>query len=163
MFVRSRHASWANTPVSRWRPRCRLVHSYTYCAVAPSSLASADVLDTRPVNSAYRLAAAACCPAEAPGRLAAPNKGAAGSLVRMPMLTVGNSDEFLAQMSYCVNDPPRLMLCDPFSEVSVSSTSMLLALRDSGIAPALGLVSPQPTDGKLSWNPACFPPHPPYI
>src|SRR5512143_494290 len=66
-------------------------------------------------------------------------------------------------MSYCVNEPPTLKLCDPFSMFTVSATSRLFALRDWGEAVAPGLVSPEPTDGKFSWYPFWFATAPVYM
>src|SRR4029079_3823782 len=107
----------------------------------------------RPVRSAYRFDAAVICAADAPGKLPWLKIAFAGSFDRTWKFTVGNSEEFLAQMSYCVKEPPRLILCDPFSQLRVSSTSRLFALRDCGAALALGLVRVAPTDGKFSWKP----------
>src|SRR5258708_3744926 len=104
---------------------------------------------TRPVSSAYRFDAAVRFAADAPGKFAFVKSALAGSLLSTPNEIDGRSDEFFAQMSYCVNDPPTLRLCDPRSQLIVSSTSRLLALRDCGAAPALGLVSPEPTDGNV--------------
>src|SRR5689334_11607328 len=109
------------------------------------------MLLTRPVSSAYRFAAAVRLFADAPGKLALVNSPLAGSLLSTPKLIVGSSDEFLAQTSYCVNDPPRLRLCDPRSSVTVSSSSSVFALRDCGDAVAPGLVRFDPTLGNVSW------------
>src|SRR5215831_13772122 len=81
----------------------------------------------------------------------------AGSLPATPKVTVGSSDEFFAQMSYCVKVPPRLRLCEPLSQLTVSSTSRLLALRDCGAALLVcGLVSCVPMLGNCIWNPFWF-------
>ena len=79
--------------------------------------------------------------ADAPGKFAAENIALAGSLVSTPNRSCGTSISFFAQMSYCVNDTPVVMLCEPFSHDSVSSNTRLLALRDDGLAVGLGLVS----------------------
>src|SRR5262245_25453506 len=96
---------------------------------------------TRPVSSAYNRPAAVMFVADAPGKFAAVNRPLAGSVVSVSKLTLGTSVWFFAQMSYCVNDPPKLRLWRPFSHVSVSSTSRLFALRDCGAGAGPGLVN----------------------
>ena len=50
-----------------------------------------------------------------------------------------------------------LMLCDPFSQLRVSSISSADASRDCGAGWALAAVNPVPSSvGKLSWKPPWF-------
>src|SRR5438094_10083306 len=92
---------------------------------------------------------------DAPWKFAAVNSPLAGSLVSTLNEICGTSIEFFAQMSYCVNVPPMLMLCAPFSQVRVSSTSVLFALRDCGEGAGPGLCRLELTDGNRRENPCC--------
>src|SRR2546421_394225 len=91
----------------------------------------------------------------APGKFAAANIALAGSFDNTWKLIDGTSLTSLAQMSYCVKEPPKLRLCEPFSQFNVSSISRLFALRDWGRKPPSGAgpVRPEPTLGKFSSNP----------
>ena len=109
------------------------------------------------------MAAAVRFALEAPGRFAAVNRPVAGSPLTVPKVIDGSSDEFFAQMSYCVKLPPIEKLCFPLSHVRVSSSSTLLALRPCGDAVALGLVRFCPTEGNPSWKPPWLATLPVYI
>ena len=90
----------------------------------------------------------------APGKFAVfENMAVAGSPVTTPKETDGTSAEFLPQYVYWVNDPPIVMLCRPLSQLTVSSTSRLDALRDCGEGAALALVRAVPIVPSVSWNP----------
>ena len=106
-----------------------------------------------PVSRAYRFDAAVILAADAPGKLPAVKRLLAGSLVTMPKNTLGTCVTLFTQMSYCVNEPPRLMLCSPLSQVTVSSTSRLLALRDDGPGFGAGFVNCVLTVGNRSEKP----------
>ena len=56
---------------------------------------------------------------EAPGKFAVVNSPSAGSVLTIPVVICGTSDEFFIQTSNCEYEPPKVKLCEPFSQVSV--------------------------------------------
>src|SRR4029079_12053593 len=90
-----------------------------------------------------------------PGKFDATNMAFAGSFPSTWKLIDGITLTSLAQMSYCVNEPPKLKLCEPLSQLIESSSSRLFALRDWGRHPphGAGPVSCEPTVGKFSSKP----------
>src|SRR6476659_7026169 len=93
--------------------------------------------------------------ADAPGKLPPTNSALAGSFDSVWKLIDAMIRSSFAQVSYCVKEPPMLRLCEPFSQLTVSSSSRLLALRDCGRNPpnGAGPVRADPTLGKFSSNP----------
>src|SRR4029079_16530948 len=61
-----------------------------------------------------------------------------------------------SQIWNCENDPPIVKLCDPLSQVTVSSAVTSVALRDEGEVVPPRAVKSEPTVGKLSWKPFVF-------
>jgi hypothetical protein len=55
----------------------------------------------------------------------------------MPKFTVGTRRWLRSQTSTCVREPPKLRLCGPFSQLNVSSTSHVYALRELGVGALL--------------------------
>src|SRR5438445_9987179 len=92
----------------------------------------------RPVSSAYRFWAAVTCVADAPGKFVALNMASAGSPCVTAKVTLGTRVWSFAHSVYCVYDAPIVKLCAPFSQVTVSSNSSDVALRDDGVSVLLG-------------------------
>src|SRR5206468_4595477 len=103
---------------------CRPLPTYSYL---PASLnrASALMAMILPVRRAYKFCAAVRLAADAPGKLAGVKRLLAGSLGTTPKNTLGTCVTLFTQTSYCVNEPPRLRLCSPLSQVTVFSISRL--------------------------------------
>src|SRR6188474_2012331 len=95
---------------------------------------------TRPVSRAYRARALFRSPLDEPGKFAAENMPAssAGSCAAMPKPMLGTVFQLSAQSSRRVKLPPNDMLCDPFSQLNVSSMEYGIVLRCDGPAAAPG-------------------------
>src|SRR5579872_302216 len=119
--------------------------------------ASALTALTRPVSSANRFDAAVSCEAEAPGKFAAENSPFAGSVGCTAKLIDGTIVEFSSHTLYDENWAPIVMECAPFSQVTLSVMSSVVALRDCGAGFEMrGPVIAESTFGKLRLNPFVF-------
>src|SRR5579864_6712716 len=119
--------------------------------------ASALTALTRPVSSANRFDAAVNCDAEAPGKFAAENSPFAGSVGCTAKPIVGTIVEFCSHTLYDENCAPIVIECAPFSQVTLSVTSSVVALRDCGDGfEIIGPVIVESTFGKLMLKPFVF-------
>ena len=84
---------------------------------------------TRPVSTANRFLALSSCAPDAPGKFAVVKIPFAGSLVSTPKFIVGTYCWFWSQTSVRVQEPPVWMLCDPFIQLRVFSTTLVDASR----------------------------------
>src|SRR5438067_654872 len=89
---------------------------------------------------------------DAPGKFAAANIAAAGSVATIPKLAVGISVWLFSHTSACTIDPPKLTLCLPRIHVAPSSMTNVDASRDDPAAPP-PLVDVLPVFGFVNPNP----------
>ena len=76
---------------------------------------------------------------DAPGKLAVVNIASAGSPVAMPKLTVGTNCWLASHTPACVNEAPKLRLCLPLIQFSVSSNTRVLPSRELLVEVEYGL------------------------
>src|SRR5262249_40161909 len=69
------------------------------------------------------------------------------------MFAVGISVWFFSHTVYWVAEPPNAKLCEPLSQVTASSNSNAVALRDEGVGLLTALVVAFAPPGDVSWLP----------
>ena len=111
----------------------------------------------RPVRSPYRARASVMFWVEAPGRFVVENMALAGSkFVSVPNVICGTALHTVRAWLTCMNDPPKLRLCVPRSQLIVLSIFQLVVLRSSRPVRFPGEVRPNMLAAvKLQPNPPC--------
>ena len=94
---------------------------------------------------------------EAPGRFAVVNMAFAGSkFVSVPNVICGTAFQTVRAWLTCMNEPPKLRLCVPRSQLSVLSMFQFVVLRSSRPVRFPGEVRPNMLAAvKLQPNPPC--------